>query len=99
VLLATIDDRVRQRRETAENQGVFADGAASGASNGRPEVTATRFEGVDAPSFQRATASARKAVGLRDLAHLHSRRLHGPQTLSAITGESSATAPCRKEIA
>ncbi len=95
----TIDNRGRQTRETAENLGVFAVCAAPGAGDRRPEVTATRFEGVDAPSFPRANAGVRPIAGLRGLAHIHSRRLPGQQTLPAITRESAATLPCRKEIA
>jgi len=86
VLLSTIDDRVPQTGETAENPGVFAKCAAPGAADRRAEVTATRFEGVDAPSFQRANAGARPAAGLRDLARLHSRRLRTLWAHSASDG-------------
>lgn len=99
MLLSTTDHRAPQTRETAENQGVFADSAASGGVDGHAEVTAARFEGVDAPSVQRADAGLRPGAGLRDLAHLHSLRLHGLQTRSAVARESAATTPCRKEIA
>jgi hypothetical protein len=99
VLPFTIDDRVRQTRETAENAGVFGDRAASGEADRRAEVTATRFEGVDAPSIESGNARSRRAARLHGLAHLHSPHRNGLPAPAAISRESTATRPCRKEIA